>query len=98
MFISMVFAGHHTTSGTASWSLILLLRVAKVPVEVAGFTIEPGKLVGATPAISNRIAESFPHADVFIPERYLDPRNEDIENPASPRRRKSSRSAMTDRS
>ena len=26
MFISMMFAGHHTTSGTAAWSLIELLR------------------------------------------------------------------------
>ncbi|HMV75835.1 MAG TPA: cytochrome P450, partial [Microthrixaceae bacterium] len=26
MFISMMFAGHHTTSGTASWTLIELLR------------------------------------------------------------------------
>ena len=26
MFISMMFAGHHTSSGTASWTLIELLR------------------------------------------------------------------------
>jgi cytochrome P450 len=26
MFISMMFAGHHTTSGTAAWTLIELLR------------------------------------------------------------------------
>src|SRR3546814_20379305 len=26
IFISMMFAGHHTTSGTAAWSLIEMLR------------------------------------------------------------------------
>src|SRR5690606_25334440 len=26
MFISLMFAGHHTTSGTAAWTLIELLR------------------------------------------------------------------------
>ncbi len=133
MFISMMFAGHHTTSGTASWTLIellrhpeamaatlaeldelyrdgaevsyqalrempmvessikealrlhppliLLLRVAKTPVEVGGFTIDPGKLVGATPAVSNRIGESFADPDMFDPQRYLAPRIEDVENP-----------------
>jgi len=30
MFISMMFAGHHTSSGTASWTLIELLRHADV--------------------------------------------------------------------
>jgi sterol 14-demethylase len=29
MFISMMFAGHHTTSGTAAWTLIELLRTPK---------------------------------------------------------------------
>lgn len=133
MFISMMFAGHHTTSGTAAWTLIellrnpawfaqvvaeldaqaaegedityqglreiphleaaikealrlhppliLLLRVAKVPVEVEGFTIEPGSLVGASPAISNRIPEAFPDADDFDPSRYFEPREEDVANP-----------------
>jgi len=133
MFISMMFAGHHTTSGTAAWTLIellahpeelaavteeldtlysdgsevsfqalreiprlessikealrlhppliLLLRVAKVPLEVQGFAIEQGKLVGVSPAVSNRIALDFPDRDSFVPERYLDPRFEDRENP-----------------
>ena len=31
MFISMMFAGHHTTSGTAAWTLIELLRDPDVP-------------------------------------------------------------------
>jgi sterol 14-demethylase len=133
MFISMMFAGHHTTSGTAAWSLIellrhpewlassvaeldalsaegeavtyqalreiphlessikealrlhppliLLLRVVNTPFDVAGVHIEAGKLVGASPAISNRIPEAFVDADGFDPGRYFDPRNEDVTNP-----------------
>ena len=133
MFIAMMFAGHHTTSGTAAWTLIellrhpeqmarvvaeldglyangeevsyqalreipilessikealrlhppliLVLRVAAEPVDVLGFQIAPGTMVGATPAVSNRIPEDFPHASEFIPDRYLDPRFEDRANP-----------------
>lgn len=132
MFISMMFAGHHTTSGTAAWTLIellrapealaevtgeldtlyadgsavsfqalrdipvlesvikealrlhppliLLLRVAKTPQRVCGYDIEPGELVGASPAISNRLAEDFPAPDEFRPERYAEPRQEDLVN------------------
>ncbi|GAA4638123.1 lanosterol 14-alpha demethylase [Actinoallomurus vinaceus] len=36
MFISMMFAGHHTTSGTAAWTLIELLRHPGVLAEVVG--------------------------------------------------------------
>ena len=40
MFISMMFAGHHTTSGTAAWTLIELLRnrdaLARVVSELDG--------------------------------------------------------------
>jgi sterol 14-demethylase len=133
MFISMMFAGHHTTSGTAAWTLIellrhpehlaavveeldglrvegqevsyqalrsiprleaaikealrlhppliILMRVAKVPVEVGGVTIEPGQMVAASPAVSNRIPEAFPDADRFDPGRYLPGREEDAANP-----------------
>ncbi len=133
MFISMMFAGHHTTSGTASWTLIellrhpeemalvdgelaelyaggdevsyqalremphvesaikealrlhppliLLLRVAKEDVECEGYTIEAGQMVGASPAVSNRLAEDFPDPDAFKPSRYLDPLEEDRNNP-----------------
>src|SRR5438105_12926596 len=129
IFISMMFAGHHTTSGTAAWTLIellkhpdelarvvaeldelyadgrevsyqalrempllesaikealrlhppliLLLRVAKTDLEVGGVHIAAGKLVGASPAISNRIGESFDAPDEFDPGRYLTPREED---------------------
>ena len=133
MFISMMFAGHHTTSGTAAWTLIellrnpslmaqvvaeidglfdeggtvsfqalreipvldacikealrlhppliLLLRVAKEDLSVNGFTIRAGDLVAATPAVSNRLSDVFPDAEVFDPARYLEPRFEDTKNP-----------------
>jgi sterol 14alpha-demethylase len=133
MFISMMFAGHHTTSGTAAWTLIellrhpeemamvtaelddlyahgeeisyqalrdmprleaaikealrlhppliLVLRVAKEDLEVEGFTIAKGKTVGASLSVSNRLPEDFPDPDAFVPQRYLDPRNEDKGNP-----------------
>ena len=133
MFISMMFAGHHTTSGTAAWTLIELLRhpneMAKVSIELddlyadgsevsfqalreiphldaaikealrlhpplilllrmvkedlayGEFTIGAGKMVGASPSISNRIPEDFPNPDSFDPSRYLEPREEDRANP-----------------
>jgi sterol 14alpha-demethylase len=132
MFISMMFAGHHTTSGTAAWTLIellrhpdymrgviaeldelfatgnevsyqvlremptlqaaikealrlhppliLLLRVAKQELTVGDYVIEPGQLVGASPAVSNRLDESFPEPERFRPERYVDPNKEDLDN------------------
>lgn len=145
MFISMMFAGHHTSSGTAAWTLIellrnpaclaevvteldelyrpeptgasrelaggvpppvsfqalreiprlesavkealrlhppliLLLRAATRELEVLGYRLPAGALVGATPAISNRIAADFPDPDAFRPERYTEPRQEDLIN------------------
>jgi sterol 14-demethylase len=129
----MMFAGHHTTSGTAAWTLIellrnpdamaavvaeldelfedgddisyqalrempllegaikealrlhppliLLLRVAKQDLEVEGVHIAAGKLVGASPAVSNRLPEAFEAPDRFQLDRYLDPRFEDSNNP-----------------
>ncbi|RNM14758.1 cytochrome P450 [Nocardioides pocheonensis] len=132
IFISMMFAGHHTSSGTASWALIelmrhpdvmaevvaeldelyvdgaevsfqalrsiprleaalketlrlhppliLLLRVAQEDIEIGGHVLPAGTMVGATPRVSNRIAEDFPDPDSFDPGRYLDPRQEDLAN------------------
>ncbi|AHH16725.1 cytochrome P450 [Nocardia nova] len=132
IFISMMFAGHHTTSGTASWAviellrnpevlasvvgeldelyadgqdvsfhalrqipqleatlketlrlhppLIILMRIAQGEFEVCGNKIEPGDMVAATPAISNRIAEDFPEPDRFDPGRYIDPNQADLIN------------------
>ncbi|MBS1847451.1 MAG: cytochrome P450 [Actinobacteria bacterium] len=133
MFISMMFAGHHTTSGTAAWTLIellrhpewmqrsladldtlsaagedvtyqalreipnleaslkealrlhppliLLLRLVRTPFDVCGVHIGEGKLVGASPAISNRIPEAFDDADTFDPGRYVAPRDDERNNP-----------------
>ncbi len=132
IFISMMFAGHHTSSGTAAWTLIellrnpsamasvvneldelyadgsevsfqalrsipqleatlketlrlhpplvLLLRVAKEEISLGGHVIPAGTMVGATPRVSNRIAEDFPEPDRFNPERYIDPNQEDLQN------------------
>jgi sterol 14-demethylase len=132
MFISLMFAGHHTSSGTASWTLIellrhtearaaaiseldalyadgepvsfhalrqiphlenvlketlrlhppliILMRVAKGEFEVCGLPIHDGDLVAASPAISNRIPADFPDPDTFVPERYDEPRQEDLLN------------------
>ncbi len=133
MFISMMFAGHHTTSGTAAWTLIelvrqplefenvrrelttlysnrvevsyqalremprlesaikealrlhppliLLLRVAKEDIDIGGFRIRAGQMVGASPSVSNRIPEAFSRPDRYEPSRYLPPREEDRLNP-----------------
>jgi sterol 14-demethylase len=135
MFISMMFAGHHTTSGTAAWTLIellrhpdflaevveeldglaaegvevsyqalrempkleaaikealrlhppliLLLRVAKVPLDVEGYRIPVGALVAASPSVSNRDPQAFADPETFDPRRYLVPREEDVANPWS---------------
>ena len=132
MFISMMFAGHHTSSGTAAWQLIelmrhpavmadvvaeldelyadgsevsfqalrsiprleaslketlrlhppliILLRVAKEAVTFGELEIPEGAMVAASPRVSNRIAEDFPSPDEFDPGRYLDPRQEDLQN------------------
>ncbi len=137
IFISMMFAGHHTSSGTASWALIellrnpetmaavveeldelyadpdgsgaaevsfqalrsipqleaalketlrlhppliILMRVVQEEIELAGHPIPVGTVVAASPRVSNRIAEDFPQPDAFDPGRYLDPRQEDLQN------------------
>jgi sterol 14-demethylase len=132
MFISLMFAGHHTSSGTSAWTLIelirhpdvyaevvkelddlyadgqevsfhalrqipklenvlketlrlhppliILMRVAKGEFEVEGFPIREGDFVAASPAISNRIPEDFPDPDNFVPQRYEEPRQEDLIN------------------
>jgi sterol 14alpha-demethylase len=132
IFISMMFAGHHTSSGTAAWTLIellrnpdqmagvvaeldelygggaeislqalraiprlegavkealrlhppliLLLRMATRELDVQGYRVPAGALLGATPAISNRIPEDFPDPDAFAPARYAEPRQEDLIN------------------
>ncbi|HEU5024469.1 MAG TPA: cytochrome P450 [Spirillospora sp.] len=132
IFISMMFAGHHTSSGTASWAMIELLRhpdvlaevvaeldalyadgtevsfqaLRSIPVlesalketlrlhpplvilmrlvredfELLGRTIPAGTMLAASPRVSNRIEEDFPKAADFDPGRYIDPRQEDLQN------------------
>ena len=136
MFISMMFAGHHTTSGTAAWTLIellrhpdylaevveeldalaaegaevsyqalrempkleaaikealrlhppliLLLRVAKVDLEVGGYAIPPGTMVAASPSVSNRDPGGLrrPRAR-STPPATSTPREDDVANPWS---------------
>jgi sterol 14-demethylase len=129
MFISMMFAGHHTTSGTSAWTLIELLRnpaaIKRVVEELdaiyadgrevsyqalrdipelecalkeslrlhppliilmrkvmedlhyKGWTIEAGKTVAVSPAVSNRMSEHFPEPERFDPDRYKPGREED---------------------
>jgi sterol 14-demethylase len=129
MFISLMFAGHHTTSGSAAWTLIELLRhpgcMEKVVSELddlysdgrevshqalreipeleraiqealrlhpplillmrkvqfdfhyKGYTIPAGKLVGVSPAISNRMPECFSEPERYDPGRYEEGREED---------------------
>ncbi|WP_291084749.1 cytochrome P450 [Dietzia sp. UBA5065] len=132
IFISMMFAGHHTTSGTSAWMLIellkhrdylaevvaeldevyadgaeysfgalrqmpkvenalketlrlhppliILMRVAQEEVKIGDHVVHAGQTVAASPAVSNRLPEDFPDADAFDPDRYAEPRQEDIVN------------------
>ncbi|GAA3698786.1 cytochrome P450 [Gordonia hankookensis] len=57
MFISMMFAGHHTTSGTAAWTLIELLRNPEYMSRVYG---ELDEIYGETPA-GERPEYTFAH-------------------------------------
>jgi sterol 14-demethylase len=56
------------------------MRVVAEEIELAGHRIPIGTLVAASPRVSNRIAEDFPHPDAFDPGRYIDPRQEDLQN------------------
>jgi sterol 14-demethylase len=133
MVISMMFAGHHTSSGTAAWTLIellrhpahlarvveeleklyadgrdvsyqalreipelegaikealrlhppliLLLRKVQSDFEYAGTVVRAGRIVGVSPAVSNRLPECFPEPERFDPERYGPGREEDRRHP-----------------
>ena len=61
--------------------LILLLRVAKVALEVGGYTIPPGKMVAASPVGVEPLPEAFDDPEAFDPTRYLEPREDDVANP-----------------
>src|SRR5262245_11364808 len=67
MFISMMFAGHHTTSGTAAWTLIELLRnpgaIEKVRAEVDAIYADGREVsyqaLREIPELENGIKESL---------------------------------------
>lgn len=136
IFISMMFAGHHTTQGTAAWTLlellrnpqylsqvvaelddiyadkgegkpeysfaamrqipkleaslkealrlhpplIILMRVVQEDFVVEGYEVRAGQSIAVSPAVSNRLPEDFPNPDAFDPDRYFEPRQEDLAN------------------
>lgn len=60
-----------------------MLRKATRDLVLAGHPVPEGSLVGASMSVSNRLPEAFAEANRFRPERYLDPRHEDVANPWS---------------
>ncbi len=65
MFISLMFAGHHTTSGTAAWTLIELLRH---PDELAAVTAELDELYADGSAVSFQALREIPRLESAIKE------------------------------
>jgi sterol 14-demethylase len=60
--------------------LIILMRLVREDFELLGETIPAGTLLAASPRVSNRIEADFPKAGSFDPSRYIDPRQEDMQN------------------
>jgi sterol 14-demethylase len=65
MFISLMFAGHHTTSGTAAWTLIELLRH---PDEMAAVVAELDELYADGSAVSFQALREIPRLEAAIKE------------------------------
>jgi sterol 14-demethylase len=65
MFIAMMFAGHHTTSGTAAWTLIELLRH---PAVLAGVVSELGALYADGREVSYQALREIPSLESAIKE------------------------------
>jgi sterol 14alpha-demethylase len=65
MFISMMFAGHHTTSGTAAWTLIELLRHGQ---EMALVTDELDSLYAHGEEVSYQALREMPRLESAIKE------------------------------
>ena len=65
MFISMMFAGHHTTSGTAAWTLIELLRH---PGEMAAVNTELDALYADGSEVSFQALREIPRLESAIKE------------------------------
>ena len=65
MFISMMFAGHHTTSGTAAWTLIELLRNEG---EMAIVDAELAELYAGGAEVSYQALREMPRVESAIKE------------------------------
>jgi sterol 14-demethylase len=65
MFIAMMFAGHHTTSGTAAWTLIELLRNPAVMLRV---TTELDEIYAAGTEVSYQALREIPELECAIKE------------------------------
>jgi sterol 14-demethylase len=65
IFISMMFAGHHTTSGTAAWTLIELLRH---PQEMAAVVAELDELYAGGASVSFQALREMPRLEAAVKE------------------------------
>ena len=65
IFISMMFAGHHTTSGTAAWTLIELLRN---PDELAAVVAELDELYADGSSVSFQALREIPRLESAVKE------------------------------
>lgn len=65
MFISMMFAGHHTTSGTAAWTLIELLRN---PIVMRGVVDELERIYAGGVEVSYQALREIPELECAIKE------------------------------
>lgn len=65
MFISMMFAGHHTTSGTAAWTLIELLRH---PTELDAVRAELDGLYAGDEQVSYQALREMPRLESAVKE------------------------------
>ena len=65
MFISLMFAGHHTSSGTSSWTLIELIRHPDV---YAGIVAELEELYADGQEVSFHALRQIPLLDNVVKE------------------------------
>ncbi|MBH0775323.1 cytochrome P450 [Nocardia bovistercoris] len=65
IFISMMFAGHHTTSGTAAWTVIELLRHPDVLAQVVG---ELDELFADGATVSHHALRQIPQLEATLKE------------------------------
>ncbi|MEU8899785.1 cytochrome P450 [Nocardia sp. NPDC048505] len=65
IFISMMFAGHHTTSGTAAWTIIELLRH---PGTLAGVVSELDDLYADGSEVSHNALRQIPNLEAALKE------------------------------